>query len=555
MTIYLDYAATTPVDPRVAKAMTACLTDPESQANPASATHGPGLAALARVEDARAQVAALIGAAPREIIFTSGATEANNLALLGVAAAARRAWREKNRLARYEGAAARGHFLSSRVEHKSVLDPLKQLEREGFDVTLLEPDQWGRVPPEAVRAALRDDTLLVSLMLVHNEVGVLNDLAAIARLAAERGVLVHTDASQAVGKLPVDVARLGVDFLSLTAHKFYGPKGIGALYVREAARPRIGAIQFGGGHERGLRSGTLPTHQIVGFGVAASLAREAGDGDAAHARDLAARLWSELEGLPGIEYNGRRGEGVPGLLNVSFPGVEGESLVASLPDIAVSTGSACSSATREPSYVLRALGRDAELAQSSLRVSLGRFTTAADVDVAATAIRSQVARLRRLAGDPDAGNEASASDSQPAPGSLLETTLNPVTRRYFLGAARPPEFPQGGAPADVRQGRAGRQADGVQVMFELRIVGDQTPGGIVKSARFSVYGCPHTVAVTAWACEVLEGRRLDAGIPGGPAEWAEMFEVPAEKLGRLLIVEDALREAFRAPASPMPGRP
>jgi cysteine desulfurase len=383
---------------------------------------------------------------------------------------------------------------------------------------------------------------------------VLNDLAMIARLAAERGVLVHTDASQAVGKLPVDVAQLGVDFLSLTAHKFYGPKGIGALYVREAARPRIGAIQFGGGHERGLRSGTLPTHQIVGLGVAASLAREVRDSDAAHARDLAARLWSELEGVAGVEYNGRRGEGVPGLLNVSFPGVEGESLVASLSDIAVSTGSACSSATREPSYVLRALGRDAELAQSSLRVSLGRFTTAADVDVAATAIRSQVARLRRLAGDPDTGNDPSASNSQPAPGSLLDT-LNPLTRRYFLATARPPEFPHGGAPADVRQGRTGRQADGVQVLFELRIAGGETPGGIVKSARFSVYGCPHTVAVTAWVCEVLVGRRLDAGIPGGPAEWAEMFEVPAEKLGRLLIVEDALREAFRAPASSMPGRP
>ncbi|HEX6639360.1 MAG TPA: aminotransferase class V-fold PLP-dependent enzyme [Steroidobacteraceae bacterium] len=531
MTIYLDHAATTPVDARVAARMAAVLADPQAQANPASATHGPGLRAGDTVEEARRQVARLIGAEPREIIFTSGATEANNLAILGVAAAARRARaREPGR--------PQGHFVSSRVEHKSVLDPLRQLEKEGFAVTLLEPDETGRVPPEAVDAAMRADTLLVTLMLANNEIGVLNDVAAIGRRVRSRGVLLHTDASQAVGKLPVDVEALNVDFLALTAHKFYGPKGVGALYVREAARPRIAPIQFGGGHERGLRSGTLPTHQLVGLGEAAALASEALAHDMAHARDLTARLWRELEGIPGVELNSRA-DGAPGILNVSFPGIEGESLITALTDIAVSTGSACSSASREPSYVLRALGRDTELAQSSLRISLGRGTTAADVDVAATAIRSQVTRLRQLAGSE--GAAASVPDAMPRvpPGSLLGRLLNETSRRYFLAPPRAPRFHDGDLPEGVRHGRAGRQAEGAHVLFELEI-----GGGFVKSARFSAYGCPHTLAVTSWLCEVSEGRRIDAGPPGTPVEWAEKFQVPAEKLGRLLVVEDALRAAF-----------
>ncbi|HEU5136705.1 MAG TPA: aminotransferase class V-fold PLP-dependent enzyme [Steroidobacteraceae bacterium] len=534
MTIYLDYAATTPVDPRVAAAMFECLTDAHVQANPASVTHGPGLAARQRVEAARAQVAALIGASPREIIFTSGATEANNLALLGVARAALRG-------------GGRSHVVSSRTEHKSVLDTCKQLEKEGFAVTLVEPDASGRVPPEAVRAALRADTLLVSLMLVNNETGAISDIAAIAQICRARGVLVHTDAAQAVGKLPVDVESLGVDLLSLTAHKFYGPKGIGALYVRESARPRIAPIQFGGGHERGLRSGTLPTHQIAGLGVAAELARSQGAADAAHARDLAARLWRELESMPGAMLNGPRLQGledqrVPGLINVSIAGVEGESLITGLSGLALSTGSACSSATREPSYVLRSLGRSAELAQSSLRVSLGRFTTAAEVDAAATDIRAEVARLRTLAGTAEPGSEqADRTPGAEGPSdSLLVRTLNPLTRRYFAAAPRVPAFPEDNVPPDLRHGRAGRQADGTAVFFELQIA-----DGTVKSARFTAYGCPHTVAVVGWLCEVMEGRSLDAGIPGSPASWAQEFEVPAEKLGRLLIVEDALRAALK----------
>ncbi|MEJ0084788.1 MAG: aminotransferase class V-fold PLP-dependent enzyme [Pseudomonadota bacterium] len=532
MTIYLDYAATTPVDPRVAAVMAQCLADPAAQANAASATHGAGLAVHDLIEAARAEVAALIGATAREIVFTSGATEANNLALLGVARAARRA-------------AGHGHIVSSRTEHKSVLDTCAQLARDGFPVTLLEPDAGGRVSPEAVRAALRADTLLVSLMLANNEIGVTNDVAQIAAVCAARGVLVHTDASQAAGKLPVDVGRLGVDFLALTAHKFYGPKGVGALYVREAARPRIAPVQFGGGHERGLRPGTLATHQIAGLGAAAALARAQGERDAAHARDLTGRLRRELESLPGVIFNGDAVHRVPGLINLSFEGIEGESLVTGLPEIAVSTGSACSSATREPSYVLRALGRDAELAQSSLRVSLGRFTTAADVDEAAGAIRRELARLRRLAGDD--GAESSDSDDvgrgaptlAGPPGSLLARSLSPLAQRYFLAPARVPRFARASPPAGVRQGQAGRRADGTWVLFELEIAGES-----VKSARSSAYGCPHTLAVVAWLCEVLEGRRLAAGVPEAPADWARKFEVPAEKLGRLLIVEDALRAAL-----------
>jgi cysteine desulfurase len=531
MTIYLDYAATTPVDPRVAAVMADCLASPDAQANPASATHGLGLAVHERVEAARAQVAALIGAAPAEIVFTSGATEANNLALVGVARAA----------LRMKG---RAHLVSARTEHKSVLDALNQLEKEGFTVTPVEPDETGRVPPEAIETALRADTLLVSLMLVNNEIGVINDVAAVAARAARRGVLVHTDASQAVGKLPVDVRQLGVDFLSLTAHKFYGPKGVGALYVREAARPRIAAIQFGGGHERGLRSGTLATHQIVGFGTAAALAQAQGAADRAHARDLATRLKSELEGIAGVSFNDRHPDGVAGLLNVSFDGVEGESLVTGLPEIAVSTGSACSSATREPSYVLRALGRGTQLAQSSLRLSLGRFSTASDVDAAATAIRAEVTRLRELTGDAGASvlfRRVDPESSLAAGNTLLGRSLGPLARRYFLAPARVPQFPQGVAPAEVRQGRAGDEAEGTRVSFELKIA-----HGIVKSARFSAYGCPHTLAVTAWLCEILESAPITAPT-GSPADWAEKFSVPIEKLGRLLIVEDALRAALESP--------
>jgi cysteine desulfurase len=524
VTIYLDYAATTPVDPRVAAVMAEALASPDRQGNPASATHRPGRLAAESADLSRQAVAALIGAAPGEIIFTSGATEANNLAILGVAAAAARAGRA-------------AHFVSARTEHRSVLDALGELERRGAAVTWIEPDEWGRVPPDAIRTALRDDTLLVSVMHANNELGCINDVAGIAAACRARGVLLHTDASQSAGKIDVDVARLGADFVSFTAHKIYGPKGVGALYVRESARPRIAPIMFGGGHERGLRSGTLATHQLAGFAKAASLAVQEGARDAAAANELRARLMRALESMPGVILNTRPGaDSLPGIVNASFDGVEGESLVTGLADVAVSTGSACSSATREPSYVLRALGRDTELAQSSLRISFGRHSTAIDIDAAIAAIRSELSRLRVLAGGapiPDAG-------APPEADALRAGTLrDPLVWRYFRAPARPPRFPEGAAPAGIRRGRAGRRREGTDVRFELEIA-----EGIVKSARFSAYGCPHTLAVTAWICEVLEGARIDAGVPGSPADWAARFNVPTEKLGRLLTVEDALRAAL-----------
>ncbi len=541
MTIYLDYAATTPVDPRVAAAMAASLAAPDAQANAASSTHGAGLAVHDTVVRARAAVAGLLGAQPREIVFTSGATESNNLALLGVAQAVRRAG----------GAAARGHFVSSRAEHKSVLDPLRQLEREGFAVTLLEPDEWGRVGVDAVRTALRPDTLLVSLMHSNNELGCITDLQPIAQLCRERGVLLHTDASQSVGKWGFTVEQIRVDLLSLSAHKFHGPKGIGALYVRESARARLAPILHGGGHERGMRSGTLATHQIVGLGTAAEIAGRERERDATHVGALRVRLTSHLESMPGVSLNTLPGDrSLPGIVNASFEGVEGESLVTGLSEIAVSTGSACSSATREPSYVLRALGRDPQLAQSSLRLSFGRFTTEAEIDTAGRAIRREYSRLLELAGsDPlpaDGFEPGRRSEADETSQSLLGRTLNPLARHYFLAPARPLLRPGDAPAAGLRSGRAGDRPGGTEVRFELEHSQTATGDRIVKSARFAAYGCPHTLAVTAWLCEVLEGTRPEAGPPGTPHDWAGKFAVPVEKLGRLLVVEDALRAALAA---------
>jgi cysteine desulfurase len=532
VTIYLDYAATTPVDPRVADVMAESLASPHLQGNPASATHRAGRLAAESVDFSRHAIAALIGASPREIIFTSGATEANNLAILGVASAAAR--RADSAPDERRGPA---HFVSARTEHKSVLDALRELERRGARVTWIEPDEWGRVPPDAVRTALRDDTLLVSVMHANNELGCINDIAGISAVCRERGVLLHTDASQSAGKIDAGVDRLGADFLSFTAHKIHGPKGIGALYVRESARPRIAPVLFGGGHERGLRSGTLATHQLAGFAKAASLAVLEGARDSAATHELRARLMAALEAMPGVILNTRPGaESLPGIVNASFEGVEGESLVTGLADLAVSTGSACSSATREPSYVLRALGRDTELAQSSLRISFGRFSTAAEIDAAAAAIRREVSRLRVLAGGAALAGVEAAPEADALRVGLIR---DPLTWRWFRAPARPPRFPEGPAPAGIRHGRAGRRAEGTEIRFEL-----ETHEGIVKSARFSAYGCPHTVAVTAWLCEALEGAPIDGGIPGTPADWAAKFVVPTEKLGRLLIVEDALRSAL-----------
>jgi cysteine desulfurase len=377
--LYLDDAATTAVDPRVASAMAECLAAPPG--NP-SATHAAGRAARERVEAARAHVAALIGATPASIVFTSGATESDNLAVLGAARAA----------------AERGrHVVVPRTEHRAVLDACGRLEREGWRVTYLRPDRAGLVAPEAVRDALRPETTLVSVMLVNNEIGVVQDVAAIGRLCRERGVAFHVDAAQAAGRVAIDVDAIGCDLLSLSSHKIHGPAGVGALYVRREPRPALVPLQFGGGQEGGLRSGTVPVHQVVGMGEAYRLARELFDTEPARLAGLRDRLLAALRALDGVLLNGHAERRAPHLLNVSFEGVDGESLLLDLEDVAVASGAACSSATREPSYVLRALGRGDALAQASLRFAVGRFTTEADLDEAARRVIAAVRRLRAMA--------------------------------------------------------------------------------------------------------------------------------------------------------------
>jgi len=377
--LYFDYAATTPMDPRVAEKLAACLTADGVFGNPASRTHAYGWQAEAAVEEARRQVARLINADPREIVWTSGATESNNLAIKGYA--------------RANGSKGR-HIVTSAIEHKAVLDTCANLEREGFEVTRVAPQADGSTAPEAVAAALRDDTLLVSLMHVNNEVGVINDVAAVGRLCRERNIALHVDAAQSAGKIAIDVEAMNVDLMSFSAHKVYGPKGAGALYVRRRPRVALEALIHGGGHERGMRSGTLAVHQIVAMGEAFRIAGEEMADEAQRILRLRERLWQGLAALQGVTLNGSAAQRVPGILNVSFAGVDGESLLIALKDLAVSTGSACTSASIEPSFVLRALGVTDELAHSSIRFSLGRFSTAAEIDFAIAQVREALSRLR-----------------------------------------------------------------------------------------------------------------------------------------------------------------
>jgi cysteine desulfurase len=385
--VYLDNAATTAVDPRVVASMLECLGPGGDYANPSAVGHGPGRRARARVEQARAEVAALVGADPSQVIFTSGAAEADNLALLGAA----RFYRERGR-----------HVVTSRTEHPAVLDACRQLEREGFEVTYLKPGPDGIVEAAQIEAALRTDTLLVSLMHVNNEIGVVQDVGEVGRLCRERGALFHVDAAQGAGKLPLDVGRDCIDLLALTAHKLHGPKGVGALCVRREPRLGLVPLSHGGGQERGLRSGTLPTHQIVGMGAAYRIAAAEMGEEGARIAGLRDRLWRGLAAVPGITLNGHATRRAPGILSVTVDGVEGESLLYALPQLAVASGSACATVSGEPSYVLRALGRSDRLAQSSLRLSLGRFTTAAEIDLAVQAIGAAVSRLRAVAPEPRA---------------------------------------------------------------------------------------------------------------------------------------------------------
>jgi len=376
--IYLDYAATTPVDPRVADAMSACLTSEGVFANPASRSHIYGWQAEEQVERARGQVASLVNCDPREVIWTSGATESNNLALKGV----------------FEAADYKGHLITSRVEHKAVIDPAIWLESRGVDVTWLSPNEDGLITLDQVQQAIKPETKLVSIMHVNNELGSVNPINEIGRLCREKGVLFHVDAAQSAGRLTLDVTDSQIDLISLSAHKFYGPKGIGALYVRRAIHKLLLPMIHGGGQERGLRSGTLPTHQIVGMGEAAQLAKELGENEAIAIASLRDQLWDGIKSLPGVRRNGSSASVACGHLNVCFSGVDGETLLLSLRELAISTGSACTSASLEPSYVLKAIGLSDSDADSSVRISLGRYTTADDVIAAIEHINTVYGQLK-----------------------------------------------------------------------------------------------------------------------------------------------------------------
>ena len=377
--IYLDYSATTPVDPRVAQKMIPYLT--EHFGNPASRSHAFGWKAEEAVEEARAHVAALIGADPKEIVWTSGATEGNNLAIKGAA----HFYKTKGK-----------HLITQKTEHKAVLDTFRELERQGFEATYLDVQQNGLVDIEAFKKAIRPDTIVASIMMVNNEIGVIQPVWEIAELCRSKGIIFHCDAVQAGGRVEIDLSKFKADLLTITAHKMYGPKGIGALYVRRKPRVRIEAQIHGGGHERGFRSGTLATHQIAGFGEAARLAKLEMTTDNERVRALRDRLWKSIKSMEEVYVNGDLEKRIPHNLNVSFNFVEGESLIMAIKDVAVSSGSACTSASLEPSYVLRALGRSDELAHSSIRITLGRFTTAEDIDFAADLIKRKVEKLREL---------------------------------------------------------------------------------------------------------------------------------------------------------------
>jgi len=377
--IYMDYGATTPCDPRVVDAMIPWLR--EHFGNPASRTHAYGWEAEQAVENARTQVAELIGADPREIVWTSGATESNNLAIKGAA----HFYQSRGK-----------HIITVKTEHKAVLDTVRELERQGFEATYLDVKDDGLLDLDALKAAIRPDTILISVMYVNNEIGVIQDIPTIGALCREKGIVFHVDAAQATGKIDIDLAQLPVDLMSLASHKTYGPKGIGALYVRRKPRVRLEAQMHGGGHERGMRSGTLPTHQCVGMGEAFRIAKEEMHAENERVRALQQRLLSGLQGIEQIFVNGDLERRIPHNLNVSFNYVEGESLIMGIKGIAVSSGSACTSASLEPSYVLRALGRSDELAHSSLRMTIGRFTTEEEVDTVVATLKERVAKLREL---------------------------------------------------------------------------------------------------------------------------------------------------------------
>ena len=509
--IYLDHAATTPLAPEAYAAMQPWLQ--EQYGNPAS-DHAYGRRAKQAVERARAQVAALLGATAEEILFTSGATESNNLAIKGAL-----------EFRGLEGA----HLVTARTEHKCVLDSVRYLESRGLRVTWLKPDANGVIPAEAVLAALTPATAMVSLMWVNNELGSVNPVQQLAPLLRERGVLFHVDAVQAAGKLPINLAETPIDLLSVSAHKIYGPKGVGALFVRKRPRARLSPQMHGGGHEQGMRSGTLATHQIVGMGEAFRLAGERQAADAAHYAALRDRLWARLSALPRVLRNGSA-EGAPHILNVSFAGVEGEALRAMLPALMVSSGSACSSATREPSYVLRALGRDDALANASLRFSLGRANSEADIDRAASQVIEAVLWLREINGEP-VGEGAAA-----VPGDNVYD-YPPAIWQHFSSAGEHAGCFPAGTPGLLSL-RAENRAAASTLGLQLRLGED----GRVEEARFQALGCPVGIAVGSWLARQTLGqtpatlRALDV------RQLRVALEIPEDKLHCALMGEDLLRQ-------------
>lgn len=495
--VYLDFAASTPVAPEVVDAMIVALRSPGLTGNPAAGTHVSGQLAVAAVEAARAEVAALINAAPDEVVFTSGATEADNLAIIGGA--------------RFRQAQGR-HLVTVLTEHKAVLESCRYLAREGWRVTWLKPDADGIIAPSAVEAALESDTVLVSVMHANNETGVVQDVAAIGRLCRERRVLFHVDAAQSAGRLPVDVRALQIDLLSLSAHKLYGPKGIGALFIDREHVRRVEPLLFGGGQERGLRPGTLPTHQIVGMGAAFRIAGVRLLADRQHVTGLRDRLWARLQLIPGVIRNGHPDQNTGHILNVSVEGVEGESLHAGLRELAVASGSACTSLTDEPSYVLRVLGRSAALARSSVRFSFGRSTTESDIDRAAEVFGRAVADLRERSPARIPGAQAAdsvAGDAREVPGTVLA------------------------------RGEAGSMEAGTWVTMTAAI-----RDGRVDRLDTRVYGCPHTMAACDRAVQLLTGGTAAGLGTLDPLALGAELEIPLEKTGRLLIIQDALRNCL-----------
>lgn len=515
--VYLDYAATTPVDPRVSERMSACMTMGGVFGNPASLQHDYGRTAHEAVEQARSAVAELIGAEPAEIVWTSGATESSNLALKGVA----------------EAYADRGrHIITMKTEHKSVVDCCRYLEQKGWRVTWLPVATDGRLNPEDLEQAIADDTVLVSVMMVNNETGVVQDIETISHMTRERDVLFHVDAAQAAGKIPIDVNRQGIDLLSLSAHKLYGPKGIGALYVRRQPRVRVAAQIHGGGHERGMRSGTLPVHQIVGMGEACRLAGELMNDEAGRVSRLRDRLWEALSELPDVLRNGSAEHCVAGILNVSIAGVDGEALHAGLSGlktpVAISSGSACTAASQESSYVLRALGRDDELAYASVRFSLGRWTTEDEIDQVAFAVTALVNALRRRSPKWLQPVEA----SEPAMAARHSQFSDEVWRYYSESlhhSGRGKEMDKEGLVVEC--GTPGSRA-----VLRLAV---QMDAERITAADFQSYGCVSALAVGAWLCDRLQDQRLSE-ISISSAEIESALGLAPIKRHCALLAEDAL---------------